>query len=152
MPWRTRYISSRRHPIGVGLYLFTLVLGVFFLTDVIESTPITMVIGTGWQIAWEAQLTAGGAFAIIGVVWPWSLDEATSLESVGAFLCGTGLLTYAAAIVQVVGFSSPAWIILAILAVSSLCRVVQIWWGKRRITELALAMREHRDRVDGRPR
>ena len=142
MPWRPRYLSSRRHPVAVGLYLVLLLMGAFFVSGLFNSQAISSVVGPGWQTAWEWQLLIGGVLTLVGVIWPWDLDEATGLEQAGAVLGATGFLTLAAAIVQVAGWANPSWVIYGVLAVSLFGRTFQIWWGKRQITRLVHKQRD----------
>lgn len=137
MPWRNRYITTRRHPHGIAVYLLTMLMGVFFLTGVFDSVALDGAIGHDWQIAWQLLIALGGAVALAGVAWPQKrLEDGLMLESTGAAATGCGLTVYSVALLLAGGWSTAAWLLLLILAVGAWWRSVQARSDARRIEQL----------------
>lgn len=145
MPWRNQYIHTRRHPLAIAVYLFTLLLGVFFLGDVFDSQAISATVGYGWQIAWEWLLTLGGATALAGVACPqrW-LDEGLVTEGIGALSSAFGMGVYSIAVVQVAGWSVPVWAVFGVLAGGCLWRWAQTRADTRKLRGLVSLLADER--------
>lgn len=145
MPWRARYITTRRHPYAIGCYAMLLALGVLIASNVLDSSLITAAVGVGWQDAWELLLLIGGTGGLAGVLWPEKrLDDAMAVEMAGAIACTAGLLVYAIADVIALGWGSPGWVLFGILAAASGCRACQCKLEMHRLDDLASQLTDAR--------
>jgi predicted MFS family arabinose efflux permease len=145
MPWRARYITSRRHPLAVAVYVLLLVMGVLFLTGAFDSRALTDVIGAGWQDAWQWLLVVGGTGGVAGVLWPERrLDDALAIEMAGATASFFGLTVYAVAVVLAAGWGNAAWLLFGVLAAGCAVRAEQTRREMGRLDELAASVAERR--------
>lgn len=134
MPWRARYIESRRHPQALSSYAMGAVIGLFFLTGLFESAATASVTTSGWQLAWEWEVFAGGIVGFAGAAWPTSkhLDDALNAEALGALLSGFGFATWALTAAVQSQWASPAAVVFGIVALGFLVRCWQASRDRRR--------------------
>lgn len=138
MPWRSRYITSRRHPYAFAVYATLLALGALIAGNVLDSSLITAVVGVGWQDAWEVLLIGGGAIGLAGVLWPQQrLDDGLAVEMAGATACTFGLTVYSVAVIVALGWTSPGWVLFGLLAAGCTARAEQCRRDGRRLDLLA---------------
>lgn len=143
MPWRARYITSRRHPLALAVYLMLLLMGALFIGGVFDSRILTDVIGIGWQDAWQWLLVLGGGTGLIGVLWPEKrLDDALAIEMAGATASTCGLLVYTVSIIVAIGWGNAVWLLLGVLALGCAARGEQARREMCRLDALALAVTE----------
>lgn len=143
MPWRARYITTRRHPLAWSAYGVVFLLGLLFLLNVLDSHALNQLIGPWWQIAWQWLMVTGGAIATLGLaVSAKRLEVALTLELVGASAAFWGCVVYCMSIILAIGWSSSSWLLLGVLALGCGVRALQIRREIRIIDKLVLLGKE----------
>jgi len=152
MPWRQRFITSRRHPLALASYLVTLVLGLLFLVHVIDTSFLP--VSQTWKILWRIELVAGGASGLafslirprVSPHWP-DLADVLRLEGIAALVSTIGFATYIVAIEDVAGPGVHAvTVLLSIMSLGMLGRSVQCFRDSsfvERMAALSTAAEEH---------
>lgn len=144
MPWRNRYIATRRHPLALSCYAMCGLIGAFFLLDLFGTTSTSQTTTSGWQLAWEWELLLGGAGGFTGAVWPTArhLDDALSGESAAALLAGFGFLSWALSSGVQSDWQSPGYLVFAVLAAGFITRSWQARRDRRKWRDLARRLAE----------
>lgn len=157
-PQSVAQVVTRRHPLAVASYTFTLILGLIFLVHWYGTRVDERVLFHGipvWVIwSWKLELFLGSAAALVGVLarprmsphWP-DIADLLHLEAIGAALSGFGLLTYAVAIVDLVGLhaASPDLAVFAPLIAGRFFRSVQALREGRSLESLAQALQDEEE-------
>jgi hypothetical protein len=137
VPWRSKYIAPRRHPLALSAYGLICSLGVLFIFHVFQSDAIDTLLGSSfWRHVWEWLLTVGGGIALIGAMWQGDLEDGLWMERLGSSTSMLGLLVYAGAVTSIAGFNVSTWLLLGVLALGCLWRSLQIskeLWRVRRL-------------------
>jgi hypothetical protein len=137
MPWRSKYIAPRRHPLALSAYAVIFLLGVLFIFHVFQSDAIDMLLGSSlWRNVWEWLLTVGGGLGLVGATWKRDLEDGLWMERLGASTGMLGLLVYSGAVTSIAGFDVSTWLLLGVLALGCLWRSLQIskeLWRVRRL-------------------
>lgn len=104
MPWRSRFITTRWHPLAVTLYALTFVLGFCFTFHLLHTGALIGV--APWaDWLWRIELFIGGAGGLFSVLvrprpepeWP-DLVDLLRIEGMTAGLSGLGWITYSVSI------------------------------------------------------
>jgi hypothetical protein len=151
-------VVTRRHPLAIASYFFTLVLGFVFLihwygTKVDEhllfhGTPEFVI----WS--WKLELFIGSAAALFGVLmrpritphWP-DIADLLHTEAIGAAFSGFGLTTYLVVILHLTGFehAGPSAVIFVPLIVGRFWRATQALIEARALEALAQTLFDKED-------
>lgn len=147
-------IVTRRHPIAIASYLFTLMFGLVFVFGLLDSSRAVIDLFPGiseWLIRlWEAELTLGSLACVAAMVlpvrqfpqWP-DLADLLHVEAIGAFVSGLGLATYLVAMTELHGWPdvTPDLSVFGTLAVGRFWRSAQAFKEHTRLEKLAVASR-----------
>lgn len=134
MPWRARYIESRRHPLALACYGMSGLLGLCFLFNLFQSPATSNVTTSGWQLAWEWELALGGVIGFLGAVWPavQHLDDALNAEALGSMLGAVGFATWAFTSAVQSDWASPASLVFIVIALGFAFRTWQAARDRKR--------------------
>jgi hypothetical protein len=139
MPWRARYLTSRRHPLALSVYALTALYGLLLFIGAFDSTALSQTVGTVVQIVWQWLLILGGTTGLISTRWPErAVEDALTLESAGAAAAWFGMTAYTVAVLAVYGWSAPGWLLFACLAAGLGARAWQARREKRLAARLAI--------------
>lgn len=145
MPWRQRFVTTRRHPLAFTGYAITFMLGLTFLIRPFVEHSILISLNPVWRALWIFELISGGlmGMAILSLPprdekrWP-DLADLIRLEAIAAFVSAAGLFTYAAGIIDIAGWINAAWILVGFLALGMIARAVQArFFDAKKIESLA---------------
>lgn len=139
MPWRAKYITTRRHPLALACYAMSALIGAFFVFGLFQAQSTSEATTNGWQTAWEWELLLGGAIGLISACWPSvrHLDDALSGESMASVIAGFGFLSWAVSAGSASQWSSPAFIVFSVVAVGFGARSLQAQRDRRKWLALA---------------
>jgi hypothetical protein len=144
--WRTRHITSRRHPLALACYGLIFLMGFFFLAGVFQSDALDHLVGATWRYVWQWLMAVGGFFGLLGTVWFGQLEDALWMERAGTIASAFGLLVYTGAIIYVLGWSNPVSLLLGVLALGCIAREIQVSRDIRKVRQLAREYAAEADR------
>lgn len=117
MPYRALAITSRKHPIALGVYFGVVGLGIMHLTNLASATSMIAEVGEHVTFVWRTLLLVGGVITTISIFLPNKLlDRGLALEALGTFVIGMELLIYS---VVMLGIPSPPWTTILSLAATA---------------------------------
>lgn len=130
-PWRQKYLTTRRHPLAMTSYACTLVLGIVFTFNILETTSLPGVRPL-WDWAWKLMLDTGGLFGVVALLtkprlspkWP-DLADLLHIEAIAAFVSGLGFIVYAVSITNLVHHLAGSVAVLFVMGAGMLWRSVQ---------------------------
>lgn len=157
MPWRSQYLTTRRHPLALALYAVTLLYGIFFFTHASDVATLHQV-SHAWRWLWRLEFVTGGGMGLIAAFWKvkaepgWpDLADCIRVEAIAAFVSGMAFLTYAVSVELLFRDFSPPTLfqlgIVALFVAGFFWRAVQAIIESRRVEELGLLVDNTREQL-----
>lgn len=127
-------LKQSRNPHEITLGFSIIIAAIVGLTLGPISVTLRDGVSVQQQIAWGALSTLGGFTSLFGSFWRAPISG-LKLEQAGQFMMGFGAAAYAALLFNESTFNRSGLVIIMTIgiAVGAFARVVQIWWGLRKL-------------------